>query len=201
MRGSRTIAPVSLAAALLAALGVAGCGGGERQDANEPSGTYKVQIIDASFPQDQALAKQEAFTIQVKNLETQRALPNVAVTIGDEKGNGFTSRSAQAGLADPERPVWIVDVAPAGGVTAYTNTWALGELGPGELKTFTWKVTAVQPGVHTVNWKVAAGLQGKAKAQLADGSTPAGSISVDVSGKPAYATVDPKTGEVVRHNK
>ena len=49
-------------------------------------------------------------------------------------------------LADPERPVWIVDEGPPGGDSALPNTWALGPLGAGETKTFVWKVTAVEAG-------------------------------------------------------
>jgi hypothetical protein len=61
-----------------------------------------------------------------------------------------------------------------------------------------WRVTAVQAGTHTVKWQVAAGLNGKAKATLAGNRAPAGSVTVDVSSKPAQAHVDPKTGRVVR---
>ena len=61
-----------------------------------------------------------------------------------------------------------------------------------------WRVTAVQAGTHTVKWQVAAGLNGKAKATLAGNRAPAGSVTVDISAKPAQAHVDPKTGRVVR---
>ena len=59
-----------------------------------------------------------------------------------------------------------------GAVTAYSNTWALGALAPGKTATFVWRVTAVKPGVHTVAWEVAAGLNGKAKA-VQNGDHPA----------------------------
>ena len=38
----------------------------------------------------------------------------------------FAEASEQPGLADPSRPVWVVDDGPTGGTTAYTNTgpWA-----------------------------------------------------------------------------
>ena len=58
----------------------------------------------------------------------------------------FSRRSEQAGLADPNRPVWIVDDGPRGGETAYTNTWALGRVAPGQTKTFEWRVTPVEAG-------------------------------------------------------
>ena len=175
-----------------AALAVAGCGGGTRQDADEPSGTFQVDVVNASFPTKQHLAKSERFVIAVRNTGHE-AVPNVAVTV-----NSFASRSEQPGLADPSRAVWIVDTAPAGGDTAYTNTWALGRLAPGQTRRFVWRVTAVQAGTHTVKWAVAAGLNGKAKATLSGNRAPAGSVTVDVSDKPAQARVDPETGKVVR---
>ena len=182
---------VALIAASVAAL-ASGLGGGRRQDADEPSGTFQVAVVNASFPTKQHLAKPERFVIAVRNTGSQ-TVPNVAVTV-----SSFSARSEQAGLADPERAVWIVDASPRGGDTAYTNTWALGSLDPGQTRRFVWRVTAVQAGTHTVKWQVAAGLNGKAKATLAGNRAPAGSVTVDISAKPAQAHVDPKTGRVVR---
>lgn len=175
-----------------ATLVVAGCGGGERQDKSEPSGTFNVEVVDAKFPSAQRLAKQEEMTIEVRNADT-RTIPQVAVTV-----NSFSTREERQDLADPNRPAWIVDSGPSGGATAYTNTWAMGALKPGQTKTFTWHVTPVAAGTHKVSYRVAAGLTGKAKAQLAGGQIPEGSFAVDISSKPAQATVDPDTGEVVR---
>jgi hypothetical protein len=181
--------------AIVAALAVAGCGGGERQDANEPSGSFRVDVVRASFPTKQRVAEPERLVITVRNTGAE-AVPNVAVTV-----SSFASRSEQPGLADPERAVWIVDDGPRGGDTAYVNTWALGRLEPGQTRRFVWRVTAVQPGTHTVKWQVAAGLNGKAKATLADNSAPAGSFTVDVSDRPSQTRVDPQTGKVVRHGE
>jgi hypothetical protein len=182
----------ALIAAGAAALAVAGCGGGQRQDADEPSGTFQVDVVRASFPTKQHLAQPERFVIAVRNTGHED-VPNVAVTV-----SSFAERSEQAGLADPERAVWVIDDGPRGGTTAYVNTWALGRLAPGQTKRFVWRVTAVQAGTHTVKWQVAAGLNGKAKATLSGNRAPAGSFTVDVSAKPAQAHVDPKTGKVVR---
>lgn len=181
-----------IAAAALVALG--GCGGGEeRQDADEPRGDYKVEV-DASFAKSQSLAKQERLDVRVRNTD-DKTIPNVAVTI-----NSFSYRSKRPELADPERPTWIVDSAPGGGDTAYTGTWALGKLKAGQSRTFSWRVTPVRPGNHRVKYRVAAGLDGKAKAKLEGGEPPEGSLSVSVSPKPSTATIDPETGEVVRDN-
>jgi hypothetical protein len=175
-----------------AALVAAGCGGGARQDADEPSGTFQVAVVRASFPTKQHLAKSERFVIAVRNTGP-RAVPDLAVTL-----DSFAARSDQPGLADPDRAVWVIDDGPRGGDTAYTSTWALGRLAPGETRRFVWRVTAVQAGTHTVKWQVAAGLSGKAKAVLAGNRAPSGSITVDVSDRPARARVDPDTGNVVR---
>jgi len=176
----------------LVGLVVAGCGGGDRQDKNEPSGTFPMNVVNARFPASQSLAKQEALTISVKNTGTQE-VPNLAVTV-----DSFSSRSQQPGLADPERPIWIVDEGPVGGTTAYTNTWALGKLAPGKTRTFTWKVTAIEPGTHTVKYRVAAGLNGKAHAKVNGNNDFQGSFTVAISGKPAQSRVDPVTGKVIR---
>src|SRR5918998_5526822 len=119
----------------LAVLVASGCGGGERQDEDEPSGNFEVEVVDASFPREQRLAEQVALRLRVRNADS-KALPNLAVTV-----DGFQQRSEQPGLADPSRPVWIIDDGPRGGVTAYTNTWALGKMKAGETKEFVWKVT------------------------------------------------------------
>ena len=102
---SRAVSPGSPPAS--SALAVAGCGGGERQDANEPSGTFQVAVVRASFPTKQHLAKPERFVIAVRNTG-HKTVPNVAVTV-----DSFAARSEQAGLADPTRAVWIVDAGPA----------------------------------------------------------------------------------------
>jgi len=175
------------------ALAVAGCGGDEkRQDADEPEGEWVVEVVDAEFPRAQQISRQETMRIAVRNAD-ERAVPNVALTV-----DGFSRRSEQPGLADPSRPVWIVDDGPRGGVTAYTNTWALGTIPPGQTKTFEWKVTPVRVGSHQIRYRVAAGLDGNAKAKLAGGNRPEGSFTVRVSREPAQSRVDPDTGEVVR---
>jgi hypothetical protein len=170
-----------------------GCGGGDRQDKGEKSATYNVDVVTASFPAKQRLARQERMVVEVRNADT-KTIPNVAVTVEP----GFTTRSNRQDLADPNRPVWIVDDGPIGGGTAYTNTWALGALKAGETRKFVWKVTPVQSGSHEVRFRVAAGLNGKAKAQGQGGNAAEGSFDVTISPKPAQATVDPDTGEVIR---
>lgn len=168
-----------------------GCGGGTRQDADEPSGTFKVDVVQASFPAKQRLAQQERMVVKVRNADT-RTIPDLAVTV-----RSFSERQDRPDDSDPDRPIWIVDEGPRGGDTAYVGTWALGALRPGQTRTFTWHVTPISAGSHKVTYHVAAGLNGKARARLTGGRIPDGSFAVDISSRPVQATVDPKTGAVV----
>jgi hypothetical protein len=74
------------------------------------------------------------------------------------------------------------DASPRGCDTAFVNTWACGPLKPNEQRTFRWSVTAVQAGPYKVGWRVAAGLDGKAKAVAPGGGpAPRGQFSGSVS--------------------
>jgi hypothetical protein len=172
---------------------LAGCGGGsERQDADEPRGTWRVDVLEARFPERQQLAQAERMTIRVRN-EEERTIPNLAVTVV-----GFTAADSASTLSDPTRPVWIVDRSPRGGDTAYTDTWALGPVPAGEEREFTWRVTPVVAGEREVRFRVAAGLDGRALARTEGGDVPGGRFAVRISREPADSRIDPETGEVVR---
>ena len=192
---------------MVAALALAGsgCGGGsERQDADEPEGEYKLEIVDADFPARQKIAERTDLKLTVRNADT-KAVPNVAVTIQTEPEQpggapgSFSQNRDDEGLADPSRPVWIVDRGPEGGETAYTNTWALGRLEAGQEKTFEWRVTAVKAGDFQVGYTVAPGLDGKAK--LAGGIEGDGVFRVKVDGEPSDARVAEDGKTVVREDK
>jgi hypothetical protein len=185
--GARGTAACLLTACVLA---VAGCGGGERQDENEPEGNFPVEVVRASFPDHQKLAKSSNLVVTVRNAGDD-TIPNVAVTV-----NGFDKRKRDPDLADPSRPVFAVngvqvqiagfpeakDAAPRGCDTAYVNTWACGPLKPGQQRTFKWTVTAVQAGDYKIDWRVAAGLDGKAEAVAAGGGpAPRGEFSGTIS--------------------
>ena len=188
------------ACAALLAVAVAGGCGGERQDAYEPSGEFTLEVLDASFPARQSLAQPARMRLDVRNTD-DRELPNLAVTVETEPANGdgapiaFAQAADDARLADSGRPVWVVDRGPDGGTSAYTNTWAVGPVLPGETKTVEWLVTAVQPGDYTVNYRVSPGLDGKAVP--ADGQRTTGSFDVEISDEPVPARVG-EDGEVVR---
>ena len=195
-------APRLIVAAIAALVVLSGCGQ-QRQDADEPEGTFKVDIADASFPPQQSIAEQSTMRIRVHNAASE-TVPNVAVTVetkGAKPGDGpvaFAQSKDDLRLADQSRAVWVLDSEPKGGTSAYTNTWTLGPLKSGQDKTFEWELTAVEAGDYSISYRVSPGLDDKAK--LADGSKASGTFTVSVSDKPVPARVDSK-GQVVRGEK
>jgi len=199
---------LTAAAVPLASLLASGCGGGARQDAHEPAGAFTAQVVHASFPAKQSIARPAHLELRVRNTGAQ-TMPNVAVTLNSFN---YTERP-YAELADNKRPIWVVEqgpgaiakppvpsqaVSPAGGgQTAYVNTWALGPLAPGHTQTFRWRVMPVKAGRYTVHFIVAAGLAGKAKAQLSSGAPVQGQFTADIAPAPAAKHVDPYTGRIV----
>lgn len=202
-----------------ACLALAACGSGQRQDAHEPKGRFPVDVATASFPGQQRLAQQSHLVIAVRNAG-HATIPDVAVTICNvtctypapagegSSAQAFAADLNQSGLANPSRPLWIVDQGPGscsagcatagqgGAVTAYANTWALGSLRPGATARFAWAVTAVQAGRHVIAWEIAAGLNGRARAVAARGSATHGTFAVHVSSAPAQTYVN-NNGQVV----
>jgi hypothetical protein len=188
------------------ALALGACGGGSRQDASEPSGTYKVKVLSASFPATQSIARQTSMALRVRNTGT-RTVPNLAVTI-----DSFDYTSNYPELAVDKRPVWAIERGPGaaasppvqtdeisppgGGQTAYVNTWAFGALAPGATRLLTWHVVPVKSGTWTVHYTIAAGLAGKAKARTADGGPVQGQFAVDIAPAPKLTHVNPATGRV-----
>lgn len=210
---------------ICAAFLLAACGGGQPQDAQEPTGKFKVEVTTASFPASQRLSEHTHLVLAVHNV-SGHALPDVAVTICNvtcaypaPAGEGtsaaaFAENLQMQGLAHASRPVWVLDNppgpcdsgcsansstgggGPGGAVTAYSNTWALGRLPAGQTAKFDFGVTAVKPGHHIVAWEVSAGLNGKAKAVLQNGSLPHGTFKVLVHNAPAQTYVN-NNGQIV----
>jgi hypothetical protein len=183
---------------LLALLALAGCGEA-RQDANEPDGEFKVEIVNASFPRLQQVAEPVELKLRVRNGENDQALGNVVVTVETaprEAGDAalaFGQNVRDAGLSDAGRPVWILDQGPGGDV-ATVNSWSAGELAPGEEKELTWKVVPSLAGRYELRYRVAPGLTGRARA--AAGET-GGSFRVVIADEPVPARVG-EDGEVER---
>jgi hypothetical protein len=193
---------------LFAAL-LAGCGGGTRQDANEPAGKFPVDIVSAEFPTRQRLAETSFLRLGVQNTG-RKTVPALAVTISIAGAEGqasvrpFSIRDPQPGLAVPDRPVWILENGyprlsgssePAGAETANVKTFDFGPLKKGKTIAAVWKVTAVKAGNYKLLYRIDAGLNGKAKAVTADGN-PVGSFAVQISNVPPQTRVNDK-GQVV----
>jgi hypothetical protein len=184
---------------------VAGCGEAQ-QAAHEPSAAFTLEVLKASFPLKQAVARPATFELELRNAGTS-TVPNLAVTV-----HSFYYRSRYPNLADPARPIWIVDQgpgaipnrpvetvpfdSPGGYATISSNTWAAGALGAGEARAFLWHLTPVKSGVHTVSYVVSAGLHGRAIAQLEDGRPVGGHFVVAVAPAPPINHVNPETGLV-----
>jgi hypothetical protein len=204
-------------AALALTWGLSACGGGgERQDADEPTGDFPVKVAKANFPDRQQLVKSSDLELEINNTGDE-TIPNLAVTIyttpstapaGEPKANRpFSIRVDQPNLADPTRPVWILEnkfpklIAPgvtrqnlgrapsAGAAAAQTDTFQFGAVPSGEGKDIVWRVTPVRAGSYTVHYEVAAGLFGGAKAVTASGGPVKGEFAVTIKSKPPSTCV------------
>jgi hypothetical protein len=196
-----------------------GCGNNKKQDVNEPKGAFPVAVEKATFPAKQALAKQSRMEIVVRNAGS-KAVPLISVTVkcpgqgaGENGGGGgFEYNTTQKGVADPQRPQFVVDKIPTSTPrptgplaldplersSAFVDTYPLGTLAPGRRAQFTWDVTAVRAGPYRICWRVNAGLYGKAKAVKASSSALPliGVFRGEVSRKAPIAEVTP-SGKVV----
>jgi hypothetical protein len=195
-----------LAVTVPCAGGLLGGCGSSRQDAHEANGTFTLKVLKASFPARQTLVRPTRLELQVKNTGAHTA-PNVAVTI-----DSFYYTEKYPELASNKRPIWVIEsgpgrvpsrfvesqtVSPPGGAqTNYVSTWALGPLAPGHTATFIWHVAPLKPGTHTIHYTIAAGLAGKAKAQLASGRPVQGRLTAQISSAPPLRHVNPATGRV-----
>ncbi len=200
------LAAGAAAFALLAAAGLlaAGCGEAQR-DAHEAKGSYAVESR-ARFPRRQAIARDTAFELIVRN-PGPHAIPNVTATI-----DSFYYASDYPRLAARQRPIWIVDDGPGprvkpaveseevdsegGAETAFVNTWALGPLAAGARKAYVWRVTPVKAGTHSVHYTIAAGVDGRAVATPRGGGRPVGTVVAQVAPAPPRTHVNPQTGQI-----
>ena len=103
---------VVLLAGACSALAVAGCGGGARQDADEPDKTFTVAIVHASFPAEQSIVRPAVMTLAVRNTSAA-TMPNVAVTV-----DSFDYASDYPNLASNKRPIWVIEQGP-GAISSY----------------------------------------------------------------------------------
>jgi hypothetical protein len=190
-------------AALLAACGE------ESSDANQPAGTYDVRVTDAAFPTEQHLGQTSLMQLGIRNTG-KKALPALTVTVSIAGKEGQTSslpfgiRDPQTGLAQPDRPVWVLAAGypkladssePGGTSTSNRKTFSFGPLKPGATTEAVWKLSAVRAGHFTVLYRIDAGLSGTAKAKT-NGVAAGGSFATDISAVPPDTEVT-DDGEVV----
>jgi hypothetical protein len=157
---------------------LAACGGEASSDANQPSGTYDVRVADASFPTEQRLGQTSLLELTVRNTG-KKTLPTLAVTVsiagkeGQDSSLPFGIRDPQSGLAQPDRPVWVL----AAGYPRLPDS----------------------SGRFTVLYKIAAGLSENAKAE-SNGVAAGGSFATDITAAlPDTEVTD--SGEVVEKAK
>jgi hypothetical protein len=182
-------------AAVAVAAMLAACGGESSSDANEQAGTYDVRVTDASFPTEQRLGQTSLLQLSVRNTgkKTVPAL-TVSFTIAGKEGQNsslpFGIRDPQPGLAQPDRPVWVLAQTyprladssdPGGASTSNRKTFSFGELKPGAATEAVWKLSAVKAGKFTLLYKIDAGLSESVKAQTAGGVAPGGSFATEIT--------------------
>ena len=204
-RRSRIGVAVSLGAAIGAAL-LAGCGGGSGSE--EPSGTREVKVVTANFPTEQSLGQTSLMKIGVRN-ESEDSIPAVtyAISIAGREGEDstlpFAVRDPQQGLAQPDRPVWVLaehypklaGSSKAGGAEgASLKTYTFGPLKPGATNEAVWKLSASRKGSYRVEYSI--GSTGEVKLETADGAKPGGSFAATISPEVQNVTVN-DAGEVV----
>jgi hypothetical protein len=203
-----------LAAGALA-LALAACGGDSSAgETTEAAGTYPVRVVESRFPTRQRLGETNLLRLGVRNAG-EEAVPQLTVdfTIAGEEGRDsklpFGFRDPQPGLAQPDRPVWVLSEKyprlagssePAGAETASPGTFEFGRLEPGETVEAVWQLSAVKTGEFDLLYEIGAGLSGEARAETVGGGDAGGSFVVRVTEVPPE-TVVKDDGQVVEAPK
>jgi hypothetical protein len=202
--------PAAGLVALAIAASLAACGGSS-SGPEEPEGKYEMDVVKATFPTDQDLGQTSQMRIAVRNTG-DKTVPTAGITISvaGEEGQAsalpFGIRDPQPGLAQADRPVWVVaegypklsgETTKRGGATSSSRkTFDFGALKPGRTVEGTWKLSAVRAGRFTVLYAVDAGLGGKAKAETDTDVAPGGTFKVQITdATPDVEVTD--SGEVV----
>jgi hypothetical protein len=201
-----------VAAIAILPLCLAACGddSSSSSDANEAEGPYRVKITGAEFPTKQRLGETSLLQIGVRNSGREK-MPALAITVsvGGEQGQAsslpFGIRSPEPGLAQPDRPVWVLSERypkltgsdqSAGAENASRKTFLFGPLKAGEKTEAVWKLTASRTGSYRLLYSVGDGLSGEAKTETAAGVEPGGSFVVRINEEPPE-TIVTDSGEVV----
>jgi hypothetical protein len=176
-------------AALAVAALLAACGESS-SDSNQQAGNFQVKVTGASFPARQFVGQTSLMKIDVRNTG-KKTVPDLTVTVnikgkaGESARIPFSTRDPQEGLANADRPVWVLSAtyprvgnssAPGGAETSAPKTYSFGAVKPGKTVEAVWKLNAIRPGKYTVAYEIAAGLSGEAKAKTSSGVAPGGSF-------------------------
>ena len=174
---------------------VAGCGGGERQDADEPSGTYKVDVVERVVP-DQASARASPRRCAIARAQRRHA-GRSPTSRGHRRRRSTAAASDRRQPASPT-PTARVDRRPGPRGRRHRLREHLGARAacpPAATRTSSGASRRWRPAAH-LRYRVAAGPGRQGQAQLAGGGVPAGHVHASASpSKPAQATVDPATGD------
>ncbi len=87
--------------AAVCAVGVAGCGGGERQDEDEPEGDFPVEVVAAEFPPKQRLAQTSELTLTIANAG-EETIPDLALTVFTEANDDAAGDDAVTDEGDAD---------------------------------------------------------------------------------------------------
>ncbi len=179
----------------MAVAALLGACGESSSDSNEREGTYQVEVLDASFPNEQRLGQTSLLKLSVRNTGDE-TVPTVTVTIGIDGKDGsdsslpFGVRDRTAGIAQSDRPVWVLSEGyprfvgssdPGGASTSNRKTFALGPLKPNQTASAIWKLSAVKAGDWTVAYRVGAGLGTGVKAETPSGGVPKGTFVANIT--------------------
>lgn len=173
-----------------------------------------MRVVSAEFPARQRLGETTLMRVGIRNTG-KRTIPALTVSVsiagrdGAESQLPFGIRDPQPGLAQPDRPVWVLSEnypklngssEPGGAETTARKTYNLGSLKPGRTTDAVWKVTASRAGRYIVVYRVDVGLTGEAKATTAAGVPPGGSFATIITPNVPETTVA-DNGEVVEIGK
>jgi hypothetical protein len=194
---------------ILGSVALAACGG-ESTRTDERSGSYSVDVTRASFPARQHVAAASDLVLAITNTGDE-TIPELAVTVTTAAGSAGGAK-AQGAFASATGPVWLpasgypkflaggetpahLDAGPSAGADAApTNTYVFGELAAGQSRTVVWRVIPVRAGAYTIQYAIAAGTLGGAKAVTASGAPATGRFRVRIDPNPRGACVATSSG-------
>jgi hypothetical protein len=203
-----------LATVAVAAL-LAACGGESSSDSNETAGKYPVKVTEASFPTEQHLGQTSLLKLAIRNTG-RKTIPALTVTItiagkrGSQSSLPFGIHDPQAGLAQGDRPVWVLSETyprrgtssdPGGASSSNRKTFDFGPVKAGETSAAVWKLSAVKAGKFTLLYRIDAGLSGSARAVTGKNElAPGGSFATTIeSALPETEVTD--DGQIVEIEK